>query len=318
MIPFDDDDDLLLVDVHEPTERQQAYGLDDGQIADALRKADTVEGVTALGLMAVLPADFPLPALIRFVPDPAVKAAIDAAAEAALAVEVVGPSGLQQADQAVAEVRASVKAGFLHFEQPAEQANALHKAITSCRGQWLQAGETAITVVGRRMIAERARLQAIADADRRKAQAEADRLEREARRKQAEEASQAAAPEHIVKAMRAEAETATAAPVGQSTAAPPVLAHTSMLQTWKARPKETPADAEPNPEILAMTPLQAGYVRALMRACADGLESLACFAIDWGYINKRAKAEGRAFRMVGLEAYQESSTRAKPGRRRHE
>jgi hypothetical protein len=254
--------------------------------------------------------------LIRFVPDPALKAQIDAAAEAALGIEVVGASGLRQADQAIASLRRAVGDVRQHFEEPASQAHALHVAITSCRGQWMQAGETAITVVGRRIAAETARLQAIADADRRKAQAEADAREREARRRHAEEAARQAAPEHIVQAMKAEAETATAPPVAPAVTAPPPLASTTILQTWKARPAGTPADAEPNPEIGDLSPMQAGEIRKLMRAAADGLESLACFSIDWGYINRRAKAEGKAFRMAGVEAYQDSSTRAKPGRRK--
>ncbi len=290
-----DDDDSLLIDIQEPTETRE---------------------VQSLGLMAVLPADFPLPSLIRFIPDPALKAQIDAAAEAALGLEVVGAAGLKQADQALASVRAAVKAVREHFDEPASQAHALHVAITSCRGQWTQAGETAITVVGRRIAAETARLQAIADGERRKAQAEADEREREARRRQAEEAARAAAPEHIVQAMKAEAETATAPPVAPSAASPPALASSTILQTWKARPIGTAADSDPNPDIMNLSPINAGHIRALMRAAADGLESLACFAIDWGYINRRAKAEGKAFRITGLEAFQESSTRAKPGRRR--
>ncbi len=289
-----DDDDSLLIDMQEPTESRE---------------------VESLGLMTVLPADFPLPSLIRFVPDPALKAQIDAAAEAALGLEVVGASGLQQADKALASVRAAVKAVREHFDEPASQAHALHVAITSCRGQWTQAGETAITVVGRRIAAETARLQVIADGERWKAQAEADAREREARYRQAEEAARQAVPEHIVENMRQEAETATAPPVAPVTAPPP-LASTTILQTWKARPAGTPADAEPNPEIGDLSPMQAGEIRKLMRAAADGLESLAAFSIDWSYINRRAKAEGKAFKMTGLEAYQESSTRAKPGRRR--
>jgi hypothetical protein len=292
-----DDDDSLLIDIQEPTETRE---------------------VQSLGLMAVLPADFPLPSLIRFVPDPVLKAHVDSTAEAALALEVVGLSGLKQADLALVSVRAAVKSVREHFEDPASQAHALHVAITSCRGQWMQAGETAITVVGRRIAAETARLQAIADADRRKAQAEADAREREARRRQAEEAARQAVPEHIVQALRTEAETATAPPVAPAVTAPPPLASTTILQTWKARPAGTPADADPNPEIGDLSPMQVEEIRKLMRAAADGLESLAAFSIDWGYINKRAKAEGKAFRMVGLEAYQDSSTRAKPGRRRHE
>ncbi len=302
MTLFEDDDDLLI-DMHEPTE-----------VSQALEPRPTY----GLPLTQILPADFPLPALIRFVPDPALKAQIDAAAEAALGLEVVGAEGLKQADQALASVRAAVKAVREHFDEPASQAHALHVAITSCRGQWTQSGETAITVVGRRIAAETARLQAIADADRRKAQAEADAREREVRRRQAEEAASRAAPEHIVQAMKAEAETATAPPVAPAAAAPPPLASTTILQTWKARPIGTAADSDPNPDIMNLSPIEAGHIRALMRAAADGLESMACFAIDWSYINHRAKAEGKAFKMTGLEAFQESSTRAKPGRRRHE
>lgn len=309
---IEDDDDLLL---DPPPPQSGLSPADDAKVAEALRDINAVAPIQQLPLMQLLPADFPLPTLIRFVPDERVKLALDDAVAKALAIDVVGPEGIKAADLALGDVRDRVKVAFQHFDEPASQAHALHSSITSRRGEWVKPGENAVSVVGRRIAAERARLQAIADEERRKAQEEANRQERERRRKEAEEAEKAKAPAAVVETMRQEAERAQAAPVPVAAAAPPELSRNTVVTTWKARVKGTPADAEPNPEITNMTPAQVAEVKVLLQAIVDGKATLACIAIDWSYANKRAKAEQRAMEIPGLEAFDESGTRAKPTRR---
>lgn len=298
---IEDDDDLLL-------------DLPAAAVETAPVSGPALVAREPLGLMQLLPADFPLPSLIRFVPDQRLKVAIDDAVAKALAIDVVGPDGIKAADLALGDVRDNVKAARQHFEEPAAQAHALHASITSRRGEWVKPGEDAVAVVGRRIAAERARLQAIADEERRKAQEEANRLERERRRKEAEAAEQAKAPAAVVETMRQEAARAQAPPVPAAAAAPPELSRNTVVTTWKARLKGTPADAEPNPEVGEMSLAQVGEVKALLQAIVEGKAPLACIAIDWSYVNKRAKAEERAMEIPGLEAFAESGTRAKATR----
>jgi hypothetical protein len=61
--------------------------------------------------------------------------------------------------------------------------------------------------------------------------------------------------------------------------------------------------------------LQVEQVKVLMMAVAEGRESIACFELDWSYLNRRAKSEERAFAITGLEAFPDSTTRGKPGRK---
>ena len=309
---IDDDDDLLL----EP--RQPEPGLspaDEGTVAEALRDRDAVAPIQPMGLMQLLPADFPLPTLIRFVPDARLKQALDDATAKAMALEVTGAEGMQRADVALAAVRDTVKAVREHFDEPAAQAHALHSSITSRRAEWLKAGENALAVVGRRVAAEKARLQAIADDQRRKEQDAANERERERRRQEAAEAEKAQAPARVVEQMKQEAEKAQAPPVPVAAAAPPQMSRNTVVTTWKARIKGTPADDEPNPEMADLSPAQLEQVRVLLRAVADGTEPMACFAIDWGYLNRRAKAEEKTFAIAGMESFPDSNTRGKGGRK---
>lgn len=268
-----------------------------------------------MALMEILPADFPLPALTKFVPDAALRVAVNKAAAYALAVDVTGADGLQRADVALGVLQASQKAIVEHFEEPAALANALHKRLTGIRGEWLEAGEQAKKTVGNRMWAEKRRLDDIAAEERRKQQAEADRIERDRLAREAAAAEQAQAPAAVVDELRERAQTATAPPVPVSSPAP-ALAHTAATTTWKVRPKGTPASAEPNPEIAKMTPPQLAQVRVLLQAILDDKAPMTAIEINYSKLNAQAKADKKTFQMPGFEAFEAGGTRAKGARGR--
>lgn len=276
----------------------------------------TLAPVAAQPLTEVLGADVDLPALLRFVPDVRLKAVLDDAVARLLAIEVVGQDGLIAADAAFVEVRQALAAIDAHFDEPKALANAVHKSITSKLSEWRAPGVDAVTVAGRRMATERQRLEQIAAADRRRRQEEEDRKAREERRREAEAAAAAQAPTPVVEEMRRQAETATAPPVAQaSTYAPPKTAGTTVTKTWKCRLRGNPADADPNPEMALLDPVQRERAFELLRAILDGQAPIAAIDFNWSYLNNRAKADKTTFRMAGLEAYEELNTRAKGGRR---
>lgn len=263
-------------------------------------------------LMQVLPADFPLPALIKFIPNAQFRVEAEQAATYALSLEVNGQEGLQRADLALTTLRAAQRAIEDHFADPIDIANKLHKGLTSTRSEWLSAGKSAVETVGRRVYTEQRRLEAIAADERRKAQAEADRIAREAARREAEEAEKAKAPETVVKELKRQAQTATAAPV--AAAAPAALRGTSVVTTWKARPSGTSGADAPNPCTEEMSVAQAEQFMVLLRAIVDGKAPVCAVQPDWSYLNKRAKADKSTLQIPGVEAFEEGGTRAKGSR----
>ena len=269
---------------------------------------DSVQPPAAL--MEVLPADFPLPSLIKFVPNPQLRVAADQSAAYALGVEVSGAEGLQRADVALTTLRASLKAIEDHFAEPVEIANKLHKGLTGTRAEWLSRGKQAIETVGRKVYAEQRRLEAIEAEVRRKAQEEADRQAREAARREAEAAAKAKAPAPVVEELNRQAQTATAAPVRTATPAP-TMRGTSVVSTWKARIAGTPGSDEPNPDISALTPAQRAQVLVLLKAIIDERAPITAIAIDWSYLNKRAKSDKSTLRIPGIEAFEDGGVRAK-------
>lgn len=277
--------------------------------------AGLVEELGPAALMTVLPADFPLPALIKFVPRAELKIAAEQAATYALKIDVAGPEGLQRADVALSTLRASQKAIEEHFAEPSEIANRLHKSITSVRAEWLSPGKQAIETVGRKVWTEQRRLDDIAAAERRKAQEEEDRRVREAARREAEAAAAAKAPEPVVQELKRQAATATAPPV-QTAAPATTMRSTSTVTTWKARIAGSPADAEPNPDVNELTPAQRAQVSVLLKAIISGDAPIAAIAIDWSYLNKRAKADKSTLRIPGIEAYEDGGVRSKGTRAR--
>jgi hypothetical protein len=283
--------------------------------------------VAAHALMQVLPADFPLPLLTRFVPDQALRLAADEAATYALSVEVAGPEGLTRADVAVTTLRASLKAIEDSFEEPVAIANRLHKQLTGVRAEWLERGLAAVKTVGNRIYTEKQRLDAIEREARRKAQEEADRKAREDARKAAEDAAKAQVPAPVVEEMRRQAAVVTAPPVPVS-APVPKLAGSSVVATWKARLAGTPACDEPNPDIPLTAAQRLAFFHLVVNVAAQLARELnltlepeyltkcqgapsASLAISWSYLNKRAKADKGTLQIPGVEAFEEGGIRSK-------
>lgn len=268
----------------------------------------------AVSLMTILPADFPLPALTRFVPNPALRVATEQAATYALGVDVTGPEGLKRADMALTALRTSQKAIEQHFAEPADIANRLHKQITGTKAEWLQPGKAAIETVGRKMATEQRRLQEIEREERRKAQEEADRLAREAARREAEAAAKAQAPKPVVEELKRQAQTATAAPVAPSTPAP-ILTGSTVVTTWRARFTGTSGETVAAPCVDEMSPLQRERFLELVKAVAEGKAPLNALEPSWAYIQKRARADKSTLNIPGIEAYEDAGVRAKSVRR---
>lgn len=273
----------------------------------------TSAALVARPLIEVLPADFQLPLLTKFVADVRLKERADHAASYALSIDVTGAEGLQRADLALSTLRDSQKAITGHFEEPAAIANKLHKQITSIRGEWLEEPEKAYRAVGQRVHAERQRLERVAAEERRKAQAEADRQARDTARREAEQAEHAKAPASVVEQLKREAETATAPPV--ATPAPvPTMRGVSTVTTWKARLAGAAADVDPNPKVSDLTISQRQKLFELLQAILAGKAPLTAVEINWSVLNARAKADKSTLAIPGIEAYTEGGVRAR-GRR---
>jgi len=260
----------------------------------------------------VLPADFPLPRLIKFVPDAAKKARLDRVTAWALEIAVTGTNGLEAADAALSTLRAELEAVRADFDEPKKLAHRLHAHITTLLGEYTAAADAAIKTIGQRIFTETRRLEAVAAEERRQRQAAADAAERARLAREAEAAKAARAPAEAVRELQRQAETATAAPV--ETAPAPALKGSTPIARWLARPKGTPATADPNPKIADMTPLQIARVVELVGAIVAGQASITLIEINWTAVNARARSDKSAFQVPGLEAFESGATRAK-GRR---
>jgi len=272
--------------------------------------------VVPMALVEILPADFPLPRLIHFVPDTRLKATLDQATAYALAVDVTSADGLAKADVALAAIRTSLKAITDHFEDPKDLANKVHKRITSRLSDWCEAGQAAVQTVGRRIAQEQSRLEQLAREARRKAQEEEDRKAREAARQLADQAAKQQAPAQVVEQMRRQAETVTAPPVPQSAVAPATLRSSSVVKTWKARIAGTPGDVEPLPAIADLTAAQRVQVLKLLAAIIADTAPLQCIELNTSYLGSRAKADKSTLAIPGIEAFEDLGVRAKGSRRR--
>lgn len=274
---------------------------------------DAPRDATGLPVMEILPADFPLPLLTRFVPDRALLAAVQAADRYAAALTISGPEGIARGDVALTALKDSVRAIERHFEEPASVANRLHKSITGLRAEWCQSAEQTIKTVGRRIWIEQDRLKQVEAEERRRTQAEADRLAREDARREAEAAAAAQAPAPVVEALTRRAETATAPPVARPVSTPAL--GNAAVTTWRARLAGSDATAEPNPKMAELTADQAEQVREAMRGVLAGTVPLTVFEINWPVLNGRAKADKSTFAIAGFEAFKDGGTRAKASRR---
>ncbi len=269
-------------------------------------------------LAELLPADFPLPALIRFVPSAELKAELEKAVAYAATIPVadLGTEGLAVADLALSNLNAVIKKVTEHFAGPADIANRLHKSITVKRAEWCAPAESTKGELGRRMYAERQRLETIAREQRRKDQEAADKKAREEAAARAKEAEQNQAPPAVVEQLKQEAKTAVAPPVP---AAPPPAAamkSSTTVTTWKARIKGAPADADPNPLMAELSKVDWEAIAQLLHDVADGKAPRACFEINWSYLNGRAKSDKSTLQISGIEAFSEGGVRSKGTRTR--
>lgn len=294
----------------EPDEPALEIEIGPGSVIDIpAAQADLAQ----VALMEVLPADFKLPALIKFIPNPALRADADQTAVYALSIAVDGADGLQLADAALAVLRTKLKAINDHLEEPIGIAYGLHKRLTSVRSEWQAQGDAAVKTVGNRIYTEQKRLDGLAAEQRRRDQAEADRKARADAQREAEAAERAQAPAPVVQELKRQAATVTAPPV-VATAAAPALRSSTTVTAWKARIAETPGSDEPNPAIEALSPAQRLKVFDLLKAILDGKAPLAAIELSWSYLNKRAKADKGTLAIAGIEAFEEGSVRAKGSR----
>jgi hypothetical protein len=276
----------------------------------------TIEPAPAeLSLMRVLPADFPLATLLTFLPDVKLKQRVEAAAAAALAIDVTAEGGLVRADEALVPVRAGLKEIDEGFRLPCDIANKLHKRLTGLRADFMGAGEDAVRSVGRAIYNEHVRLQHLADEAKRKAQEDADRQAREEAQRAADQAKKSAAPAAVVAVLEQRAAAATAPPVA-TTAPAPKLQHSSAVAKWRARLRGTLPGADPHPATKELTLPQQEALLELLKAIVEGKPgaSLALIEVNWATADKRASADGTTMAIPGLEAFDEGGTRAK-GRR---
>jgi hypothetical protein len=328
VLPFSQQDDKaaplgdpLTGEPNRTEEAEPEIGLDDEPSIPLVDEADPatspptsrVQAVEAAALVEVLPADFPLSPLMRFVPDSRLKLAVNDATAYALGIQVTGAEGIERADRALTALRGSLKACVDNFAEPADIANRLHKWITGTRAEWTQAGDVAVKTVGQRIFSEQRRLEQLAAEERRRAQELADRQAREAADREVKAAEAAKAPTPVVEELKRQAETATAPPVHVPTSAPAMRGNTT-IATWKARIAGTPEDAEPNPKMAELTSAQIAKVFTLIESVLSGDAPITVFELNWSVLNGRAKADKGTLRMAGIEAFEQGSVRAK-GRR---
>lgn len=277
--------------------------------------AASVATLVSPALVEVLPLDFPLPVLARFIPNPAIRTAVQEATARALAIDVTGPEAVKAADQALGDIRSAIKAVDAHFEEPASIAHDLHRHITGLRGRWKADGEAALVTVGQRVSAEVDRLEALAREEARRHQEEADRQAREQAAHEAAEAAAAGAPEPVVEELQQMAQAATAAPVALgASVSSSLLANSARSAQWKARIVGTPGTDEPNPSIDALTPAQRAKILELVKAIAEGRAPLLAIDLNWKWLNARAKADKTAMGVPGIEAFKVSGLKGKGGR----
>lgn len=269
-----------------------------------------------LPVSTLLPASVELPALIQFVPDTRLKDAVSLTSLAAAGVDVRGPEGLERADHAIEEVRQAIKAVKATFEEPCRVADKLHKRLTDMRADWIEAGEAAITVVGRRIYVEQQRLKVLDQEAKRKAQADADAQAKAEARLRAEEAARAEAPAAVVIALEEQIETTSAPPVYVEPTASP-LKNTTIVKNWTVTIKGTPRDEEiQQPSVELATEWQRNQLDVLMEAILAKRAPVVCVTWNWPAITKLAKAAESTFDVNGLEAYDAGGIKGKASRRK--
>ena len=266
----------------------------------------------------LLPADSPLPLLLKFVPNAALRVAADADAARLLAITVSDDLTCQQMDQALARQRTHKQVIEGHFEEPTAAANRLHKTLTSKRAEFLTESERAIREGGDRIWRFNKEKERQAAEARRVAQEEADRLARETAQREVEGAKKAGIAPTLIEQLEKQAETVTAPPVPTTVSTPrQTLQNNVVSDTWKVRLEGTPASALVlQPEKTAeMTDPERGSVLKLLKAITAGEAPISLIRVDWTTANQRVKADKGTLRIAGLIAYEASGgTRGKSTR----
>jgi hypothetical protein len=252
LLPIEPDDDEMPIEPDEPA-APDAPSAPTFDPSTAVTPAP-MTALAPLPLVEVLPADFKLSPLTKFIPNPELRKLADEAATSALAIAVTGNDGMVQADAALAVVRARLAAIDQSFAEPVATAFSLHRTLTGIRGEWRARGDQAIEMVGRRIFDERKRLEAIAAEEKRKAQEAADRQAREEKQREADAAKAQQAPPAVVWELEQQARTATAPPVATPAAAAPApLKNSTPVSKHKCRIAGTTGSEEQNPDMESLT-----------------------------------------------------------------
>lgn len=326
------DDEVADLPLDDEQEENAELPLDDDaarcvpEIVDVLRAGRDMTGEPDVRLGAsiaeILPADFPLPVLIRFVPRIEHKRALDKAVVYALGIDVVGREKLELADSALGAMRHCMNVIKRDFEEPAQIADQLHKGVTGVRADWLREAEAATKTVGTRVAKEKQKIDDAAAAERRRQQALADQQAREEAQARVEAAKKDEAPPEVVESLQSQANVARAEPVrppAGTAGASLTLAHSNVVTTWKARFAGTGqmGDDDPHPEMKDWTDLHRAGMLALCKAVLDGhAPIMALGEPNWQYLDARAVADQKTLSIPGIEAFASSGARAKGQRRR--
>lgn len=273
-------------------------------------------------LMQILPADFRLPALTKFIPNPAVKARIDTALAYAKTIEIdgKGQDALAKMDPALTELNDAIAAGDAEFEDAAGIAFELHRYVTGKRAEWVNGPKADAKAFGTAVWKETERLKTEAERERRRDQEAANAKAREEAAAAAAEAARNKAPAPILQKLQEQAKTAVAAPV-----APPArsfggfggsTSSNTVVTTWKARLASTSEEAEElAPALTALSPDEQADVLKLFAAIVGGrTDLLALVSVNYGAINKLAVSQESTFNVPGFVAYKTGGTRKKARR----
>jgi hypothetical protein len=274
-------------------------------------------------LMEILPADFRLPVLTRFVPDPTVKARIDKALAYAKTIQIEGKGqdALARMDPALEELNAAIAVGEALFKEPAEIAFELHRHVTGKRAEWVNAPKAEVKSIGNAVWKETERLKEVAAAEQRRIQEEANAKARAEAAQAAADAEKNKAPAPIVEKLQQQAKSAVAPPVPAPTRPFGGFGGSSssntVVTTWKARLDSASEDAEEQaPALTSLSDAERADVLKLFKAIVDGRHDLlSLVSVNYGAINKLAVAQESTFNVPGFVAYKTGGTRKKAARR---
>lgn len=268
-------------------------------------------------LMQILPADFRLPVLTRFIPNPEVKARIDKALTYAksIAIEGQGQEALTTVDAALSELNAAIARGEAEFKDPAEIAFELHRHVTGTRGAWVNDAKAEVKRIGNAVWRESNRLKEEAAREQRRLQDEANAKARAEADAEAARAAAARAPAPVIEKLQERARTAVAPPVAPLQSAP-LMTDNSVVTTWRARLASTPEDAdELAPALTSLSKDEQADVLKLFAAIAGGrTDLLSLVSVNFGAINKLAVSQESTFNVPGFVAFKTGGTRKKAQR----